>query len=77
MRVGACDLAGGQRQAEQIHQWVISDRHPGERLFQAGIPVVIVNQGPTRGDDFATVKIDAGCSPVLTHLAKTLPPAAA
>jgi len=43
----------------------------------AGIPVVIINQGPTRGDDLATVKIDAGCSPVLTQLADTLPRAGA
>lgn len=31
-------------------------------------PVVIINRGPTRGDEFATVKIDAGCSETLTHL---------
>jgi NAD-dependent SIR2 family protein deacetylase len=35
---------------------------------RAGIPVVIVNQGPTRGDDLATVKVDAGCSPTLARL---------
>ena len=29
---------------------------------KAGLPVVIVNRGATRGDDLATVKIDAGCS---------------
>ena len=44
---------------------------------KAGIPVVIVNRGPTRGDDLATVKIDGGCSPVLTHLAEALPSLAA
>ena len=32
------------------------------------IPVAIVNRGPTRGDDLATVKVDAGCSPILTLL---------
>ena len=37
-------------------------------------PVVIVNRGVTRGDDLATVKIDAGCSPVLTHLGDALSP---
>jgi NAD-dependent SIR2 family protein deacetylase len=36
------------------------------------IPVAIVNRGPTRGDDLATVKVDAGCSPVLTLLAQEL-----
>jgi NAD-dependent SIR2 family protein deacetylase len=29
---------------------------------KAGLPVVIVNRGPTRGDELATVKVDAGCS---------------
>jgi NAD-dependent SIR2 family protein deacetylase len=34
-----------------------------------GIPVVIVNRGTTRGDEFAAVRLDAGCSDVLTALA--------
>ena len=29
---------------------------------KAGLPVVIVNRGATRGDELATVKIEAGCS---------------
>ena len=33
------------------------------------IPVVILNRGPTRGDEFATVRIDGGCSEVLRELA--------
>ena len=33
------------------------------------IPVVIVNRGPTRGDEFATVLIDGGCSEVIRELA--------
>lgn len=37
-----------------------------------GIPVAIVNRGPTRGDDLATVKVDAGCSPILALLAEEL-----
>ena len=37
-----------------------------------GIPVAIVNRGPTRGDDLAAVKVDAGCSPILTLLAEEL-----
>ena len=38
-----------------------------------GIPVAIVNRGSTRGDDLATVKVDAGCSPMLALLADELP----
>jgi NAD-dependent SIR2 family protein deacetylase len=34
---------------------------------KAGLPVVIVNRGPTRGDDLATVKVDAGCSEWLSE----------
>jgi len=33
-----------------------------------GIPVVVVNRGPTRGDPMATAKIDAGCSETLRQL---------
>jgi len=36
---------------------------------RAGIPVVILNRGATRGDDLATVRLDAGCSETLTWLA--------
>jgi NAD-dependent SIR2 family protein deacetylase len=38
-----------------------------------GIPIAIINQGRTRGDDLATVKVDAGCSPTLALLAGELP----
>jgi NAD-dependent SIR2 family protein deacetylase len=38
-----------------------------------GIPIAIVNRGPTRGDELATVKIDSGCSPMLALLADELP----
>ena len=34
-----------------------------------GIPVAILNRGPTRGDDLATLKIEGGCSELLTLLA--------
>lgn len=37
-----------------------------------GIPVAIINRGPTRGDDLATVKVEAGCSPLLALLAEEL-----
>ncbi|KAA8967306.1 NAD-dependent protein deacetylase [Mycobacterium sp.] len=43
-------------------------RHAAAR----GIPVAIVNRGPTRGDDLATVKVDGGCSQLLTLLADEL-----
>lgn len=43
-------------------------RHAAAR----GIPVAIINRGPTRGDDLAAVKVDAGCSPMLVLLAEEL-----
>ncbi|MFC9788541.1 NAD-dependent protein deacetylase [Rhodococcus sp. NPDC127528] len=33
-----------------------------------GIPVAIVNRGATRGDDYATLTLNAGCSQTLTAL---------
>jgi NAD-dependent SIR2 family protein deacetylase len=36
---------------------------------KAGIPVVIVNRGITRGDELAAVRIDAGCSEILSEVA--------
>ena len=39
-----------------------------------GKPVVIINRGATRGDDNATVKLEAGVSESLTWLAAELPP---
>ncbi len=39
------------------------------------VPVAIVNRGPTRGDELATVKVQAGCSELLTLLAEELSPA--
>jgi NAD-dependent SIR2 family protein deacetylase len=38
----------------------------------AGLPVVIVNRGATRGDDLATLTLDAGTSETLTTLADRL-----
>jgi NAD-dependent SIR2 family protein deacetylase len=35
-------------------------------------PVVIINRGPTRGDDLATLKIDNGCSETLGEICATL-----
>lgn len=39
------------------------------RAAKAGTPVVVVNRGATRGDDLATVRVEAGCSEFLTELA--------
>jgi NAD-dependent SIR2 family protein deacetylase len=39
------------------------------RAAKAGVPVVIVNRGSTRGDPLATVKLEAGCSEFLDALA--------
>ncbi len=44
------------------------------RAHANGIPVVILNRGPTRGDDLATVKLDAGCSETLQSLAGAVGP---
>lgn len=35
-------------------------------------PVVIINRGPTRGDDLASMKIDGGCSETLAELRAAL-----
>jgi NAD-dependent SIR2 family protein deacetylase len=35
-----------------------------------GIPIGILNRGRTRGDELATLRVDAGCSEVLTELAR-------
>lgn len=39
---------------------------------KAGKPVVIVNRGVTRGDDLATIKLDAGVTETFTALADAL-----
>ena len=39
-----------------------------------GKPVAIINRGITRGDEFATVKLDAGCSELLVLLVDELSP---
>lgn len=44
-----------------------------ERARRRRLPIVIVNRGTTRGDARATVKVDAGTSEVLSHLARSLP----
>ena len=49
--------------------WALVKRHAAA----AGMPIAIVNRGPTRGDALATVKFDNGCSPMLALLADELP----
>ncbi|MFJ3956881.1 NAD-dependent protein deacetylase [Arthrobacter sp. NPDC090010] len=41
---------------------------------KAGTPVVLVNQGPTRGDEFATVRLHSGTSETLRAVADALLP---
>ncbi len=40
---------------------------------KSGRPVVIINRGTTRGDDFAEVKLNLGVSGALDYLARALP----
>jgi NAD-dependent SIR2 family protein deacetylase len=49
---------------------VFSGRRFVVRAAAAGIPVVIVNQGPTRGDDVAAVRIDAPLGVTLEAIAR-------
>ncbi len=44
-------------------------RRGGRPAHRAGLPIVIVNRGATRGDPLADVLVDAGCSDVLPLLA--------
>lgn len=39
-----------------------------KRAAERGIPIAIVNIGPTRGDDLATLKIEENCGDVLSEL---------
>ena len=52
---------------------VMSGLRFARRAAKLGIPVAIVNRGPTRGDDLATLKVDAGCSEVLWTWADAAP----
>lgn len=44
------------------------------RAAKASKPIVIVNRGATRGDEFATLVSHAGCSETLVDLVDALPP---
>ena len=52
---------------------VFSGRRFVQRASEAGIPIVIVNQGPTRADDLAAIRMEASLSEFLTHLAGVTP----
>jgi NAD-dependent SIR2 family protein deacetylase len=41
------------------------------RAASLGLPVAIINQGPTRGDDLATVRLDAPLGAALTEVCRT------
>jgi NAD-dependent SIR2 family protein deacetylase len=43
-----------------------------KRAAKAGIPVVIVNRGATRGDELSTHKLEVGTSELLTALVETV-----
>lgn len=47
-----------------------------KRAARAGKPVVVINRGVTRGDEFATLRLNAGTSEALTYLAERLAPGA-
>ena len=42
-----------------------------KRAARLGVPVVIVNRGPTRGDPLAAYKLEVGCSEFLCELSNT------
>jgi hypothetical protein len=48
---------------------VLSGYRFARHAHARGIPIVIVNRGQTRADPLATLKLDAGCSQVLSILA--------
>jgi NAD-dependent SIR2 family protein deacetylase len=56
---------------------VMSGRRFVVRATNLGIPVAIVNQGPTRGDAYASVRLDAPLGPTLRAVVAALAPTAA
>ena len=51
---------------------VMSGLRFARRVAAQAKPLLIVNHGPTRADDLATVRVDAGTSPTLAALAARL-----
>ncbi len=56
---------------------VMSGRRFVLRAAKLGIPVAIVNQGPTRGDGYAALTVDGALGTVLPELARLTEPALA
>ncbi|MBE1487420.1 NAD-dependent protein deacetylase [Plantactinospora soyae] len=54
---------------------VMSGRRFVVRAARLDIPVVIINQGPTRGDDYASLTVDAPLGVVLPELVRLVAPA--
>lgn len=54
---------------------VMSGLRFARHAARTGKPVLIINHGPTRADDLAALKLDAGTSATLTALADALAPA--
>jgi NAD-dependent SIR2 family protein deacetylase len=49
---------------------VYSGRRFVTHAYKRGIPIVIINQGETKADDLATVRLDSPLGSTLTHLAE-------
>lgn len=71
--VDALDPADGALLVAGSSLAVMSGLRFVRRAATRDIPIVIVNRGPTRGDELAAYKIDAGCSEFLTELADRTP----
>jgi len=63
---GAVLVAGSSLAVRSALRWV-------RRAHADGKPVVLINRGPTRADDIATVKVEASTSRALPWLAERLP----
>ena len=71
-RVEQCfDLVAGARSLLVLGSslTVMSGLRFVRRAAALGVPIAIVNQGPTRGDDLAAVRLDAPLGPTLAALA--------
>jgi NAD-dependent SIR2 family protein deacetylase len=56
---------------------VFSGRRFVLRAAKAGVPVAIVNEGPTRGDEHAALKLETPIGATMTSLLRTVQDAAA
>ena len=71
-RVATCYQMVGQARALLVlgsSLTVMSGRRFVLKAAQLGVPVAIVNQGPTRADDVATVRVDAPLGQLLAEVA--------